>query len=74
MKSVMTLYDRVRIPTRTISQFALGAAIEQATSYADFGIREIVLKERELNGIMCKVAYDHETDTLYIHDASGAFG
>lgn len=65
MKVLFTSADRVAIPQLvTPSIYRIDAALHNKT--IDLDIREIVLEPRELNGITRMVAYDQETDTLFI--------
>lgn len=67
MKVLFTTAERVAIPSLVYpSTYRLDAALQDYT--IDLGIREIVLQPRELNGITRMVAYDRETDTLFIKE------
>lgn len=69
MRIIFTTSSRVAIPSTVgPSIFRIDAALADET--IDLNIRELVLEPRELNGVIRLVAYDQETDTLFIKEPS----
>lgn len=68
MKILITSRDRVALATRKLSAAEAHAVIHDPFAVIDVGTREIILQPRELNGTTRMVAYDQESDTLFIKE------